>query len=103
MTVLWFGTKRSGETLKLSFDFAADLATGETLSTPVVAASVYGGSDPPPSGILSGSPAVSGSLVTQLVTGGLDHVTYQLVFQATTSNSQILQGVSLLPVSNKVE
>ena len=100
MGLLSFAPKRTGETLKYSFDFVNQLASGETLSNPVVTAAVYQGTDPSTSGIVSGSASVSGTTVTQLITAGLDNVTYVLIFEADTSNSQTLQAVALLLVSD---
>lgn len=93
-----FPTKLTGETLNLTFDFASKLASGETISTQSVAATVYSGTDASPSSIVSGAASKSGSVVTQAITGGTAGVTYQLVCTITTSASQTLQLAGLLAV-----
>ena len=52
--------KRLGETCFGSqpFDFAASMSSGETISTQVVTASVYSGTDPSPGGLISGAAVV---------------------------------------------
>ena len=85
-----FVSKAVGETKKLTFDFLADLGVTETISSAPVTAAVFSGTDATPSGIISGSSSISGSVVTQAVTAGTAGVTYLLTCTATTSASQIL-------------
>ena len=86
-----FGGKLSGETQNLVFDFTSRLAATETISTKVVTATVYSGTDASPSAIISGSATSSGQKVTQSVTAGTLGVTYLLLCTITTSLSQTLQ------------
>lgn len=90
--------KLVGETASLVFDFASRLAAGETISTQVVAASVYSGVDATPSAIISGSATASGTQVTQKITGGVSGVIYELLCTITTSGGQTLQMATFLAV-----
>jgi hypothetical protein len=90
--------KHASETISQVFDFISLLAIGETLSTASVAATVYSGTDASPSSIISGSASISGTKVTQLITGGTLGVTYTLVCTVTTSASQTLQLMGFLAV-----
>ena len=90
--------KHTSETISQVFDFISLLAIGETLSTASVAATVYSGTDASPSSIISGSASISGTKVTQLITGGTLGVTYSLVCTVTTSASQTLTLMGFLAV-----
>lgn len=90
MSRVVFGGKSLGETKSLVFDFLSLIALGETLSTASVAAVVYSGTDASPSSLISGSAAISGSQVTQKITGGVLGVTYLLTCTVTTSAGQTL-------------
>lgn len=94
----YFNPKLQGESPKLEFDFSSRLNTGATISTQVVTASVYSGTDASPSSVISGSATASGAIVTQKVTGGVVGVVYQLLCTITTSDSQTLQMAGFLPV-----
>lgn len=79
--------------------FAFDLAAGETITSAVVTASVYKGTDPSPAAILSGPPDWSaGDSVAQMVIGGLAGVVYKLRCVATTSAGRKLVNPPLLKV-----
>lgn len=90
--------KYSGVTATYTFDFAADLASGETISTQVCTAAVYSGTDASPSSIISGAATASGSVVSQDITGGTEGVIYQITCTITTSEGQTLKLVGLLAV-----
>lgn len=93
-----FDPKFLGETKTVSFDFTSELALGETISTQVVTASVYSGTDPTPSGLISGSASTLGGVVTQNVTGGVLGVMYEVLCTVTTSLSQTLQQSGFLAI-----
>lgn len=93
--------KNVGETRTYTFDFSADLAVGETISTQAVTAAVYSGTDAAPTNIVSGVASASGGSVSQKITGGVLGVIYELTCQITTSASQILYRIGLLPVVPK--
>lgn len=90
--------KSATETLGLEFDFEGMLAVGETLLSSVCDAVVWSGEDSTPSTILYGSPTTTDSSARQLVTGGVEGVTYLVTCTAATSESQVLQLSAYLPV-----
>jgi len=96
---LIFPAKRIGSTLNLTADFTSLLAVGETISLPFVSATVYSGVDPTPSAILSGSPSVSGNVVTQKVTAGVLGTIYSLLFLAVTSTNETIELQGFLAIS----
>lgn len=91
-------SKRAGSTKTYTFDFTSDLAIGETISTQVVAASVYSGTDATPSAIISGVASASGTTVTQKITAGVVGVIYELLCTITTSAGQTLTQPGYLAV-----
>ncbi len=93
-----FPKKRVGETLALQFDFTSALAAGVTLSSATTTASVYSGVDATPSGILSGTTSVSGTVATQKVTAGVSGTVYSLLCSAVTSDGQTLELQGFLAV-----
>lgn len=93
-----FAGKYAGETVKVTFDFTSMLASGETLSTEVVTATVYSGTDASPSSVISGAASASGAVVTQTITGGTLGVVYELKCTVTTSASQILILTGYFPI-----
>lgn len=91
--------KKTGETGPVSFDFTSSLGVTETISTQVVAASVYSGVDANPSAIISGAATASGKIVSQTLTAGVSGVIYQLLCTITTSLGKTLQQSSYLSVT----
>lgn len=90
--------KLVGETATYTWDFASRLASGETISSAGITVTVYSGTDASPSSILSGSPSVSGTTITQKLTAGTLGVLYNVIAQATTSLSQVLQLSSIIAI-----
>jgi hypothetical protein len=90
--------KLLGASQNVTFDFTSSLAVGETITSQSVTASVFSGTDPSPSSILSGVATSAGSVVTQLVTGGVAGTVYELLCTANTSASQTLQLSAYLAV-----
>jgi hypothetical protein len=90
--------KLAGETLNATFDFGNRLAVGETLSTTSVTAAVYAGVDASPGALISGASSISGTVVTQSLTGGVLGVTYLLKCAVTTSLAQTLQLTAFLVI-----
>ena len=76
----------------LTFNFAPDLNTGETLVTPTVSISQIGGavSDPGLSSMLVGSPAISGATVQQTVAYGLANDIYAITALCTTNQGRTI-------------
>ena len=90
--------KFQGASQNVSFNFASNLAIGETITGQYVTASVFSGTDPAPGSILSGLATSAGSTVTQRVTGGTPGTIYELLCTAVTSSGQILQLSAYLAV-----
>lgn len=93
-----FPPKLSGVTDTYPFDFISALSSGETISTAVVTVSVYSGTDPTPSALVSGGAAISGVQVTQKLTGGLPGVLYIVLCTITTSLTRTLQLSAYLAI-----
>lgn len=90
--------KLVGESANYQFDFSSRLAVGETLSTAVVTASTYSGTDASPSSLVSGSASISGAVVTQKIVAGTLGVLYELLCTVTTSAGQTLLLAGFLAV-----
>lgn len=90
-------TKAATETVNLSFTYT--LATGETITSAVIAATVLRGTDAAPSALLSGSKTISGAKITQLVQGGIENVVYLVSSTATTSTGQVLLDECFLTIA----
>lgn len=96
-------SKLIGETLNVSIDFLSRLQVGESVQTAAVSIQVFSGIDANPSAMLSGSPIISGSLVTQKVIGGLPGVVYELFLYARTSLNNIpVQQTKIAVLSSPV-
>ena len=93
-----FTQKLTTETELFSFDFNPILSVGETLDTAVCTAVTQQGTDPNPSAILDGSPAISLGKASQIVTGGLDDNIYRLIMTVTTSLGYTYTLTGDLPV-----
>lgn len=94
-------SKKVGETITVQFDFTSKMnlsGTSETISTQVVTAAVYYGTDVSPSSIISGSASASGLVVSQNITAGVAGVIYILLCTITTSLGQTLEISALLAV-----
>jgi hypothetical protein len=93
-----FSYKLTTENEQFTFDFSPVLGSTETISSATCTATVKEGTDPTPSSILVGSPAISGSKTTQRISAGLDGVIYRLEMTATTSLSNVYTIVADLQV-----
>ena len=89
-----FSYKLTTENELFTFDYSSILASTETISTATCTVQVKDGTDPNPSDIKVGSPAISGALVVQRIYGGLSGVIYRLEMTITTSltNTYTLVG-----------
>ena len=94
MSNVMFREKAVAETQTLVFDFASILAPGESISSASTSAAVYSGIDSAPAAIISGGGAISGSKVSQKITGGVEGVVYLLTCTAytTLANNLSLTG-----------
>jgi hypothetical protein len=85
--------------LSQPFDFVAQLAIGETISTQAVTASVYQGTDPNPAALIHGAAAVQNiTQVVQMVAPLVLGVIYELLCTVTTSLGQTLKQSGYLAV-----
>lgn len=82
-----FSPAAPGESEPYSLDFTNDLNTGETLSTATVTLTVNEGVDASVATRLSGSPGISGNVVSQRIVGLLPGVTYTMTAAVTTNQS----------------
>ena len=93
--------KQVAEAVILQFDFSADMATDETISTvssvtPVSQAEVVGSSN-----VTCGSNAASGQIAQTLVSGGTNLELYKITCIVTTSAGQTLETECMMRVRNK--
>lgn len=93
-----FDPKTVAELKTVQFNFSSQLAVSETITSALVAATVYAGTDPLPSNIVSGGAATSGAIVNQNITDGIVGVTYTLVCTIITSNTQTLTMSAFLTI-----
>lgn len=98
-----FSYKLTTENELFTFDFSPIIATGEVINTASCTVQVKDGSDPNPNNIKVGSPAISGALVVQRVSGGLNGVTYRLEMTVITSLTNVYTLVGDLPVYTPLE
>lgn len=102
MTFTVTPSKITTEVVSVPFDFSSQLTNGETITSQAVTVSVFQGEDANPSALLSGSASVSGTVVSQLITGGVAGVVYLLDCGISTSLSQelIMQTYLAVTTSN---
>ena len=93
-----FSYKITTENEQFTFDFSPIMSSSETISSATCTIEVKEGTDPTPSSIKVGSPAISGQQVAQRITGGLDGVIYRVEMTATTSLTNVYTIVADLPV-----
>lgn len=84
-------TKTPAEAELVDFIFTDDLATGETISSPVVTV---------PAGITAGTPTISGTKVQVLVSSGTAGTIYRLKCQVSTSGGRTVQSYGDVYVEN---
>ena len=98
--MITFPKKDPGEKFWISFNYAAELEAGETISSVSLAIEVVTGTDATPANVLSGTPVIQTGDVVQLIQGGITEVVYVLKCLATLSTGRILARAALLPVRN---
>ena len=90
-------TKQPAEVFPVTVDFAAELATGETVSSGTVTARNASTGVDTTSTVTTGSATASGTTLAKKITGGADGVDHILTFTATTSASNVYEAeVSLI-------
>ncbi len=90
--------KKLGETVFIAIDFISKLGVGETIIGAVCTCTVYTGNDPNPSAVISGVAQVSGTIVDQLVRGGVLGTIYEILAKATTSLGQTVELSGFLAI-----
>jgi len=94
-----FDPKRPDEVEVFAFDFSRLLASGETISTKSVKSVLStDSSEVSVPGMVTGTATESAGVVSQLVGGGTDGVTYTLLCTVTTSQGQTLVAQRDLPI-----
>lgn len=98
-------SKKSGETIQLLFDMTSAIPPTASLTSCSSSCSVYSGTDPNPSAVLSGLPGVSpdGKGVLQTVIGGVAGVIYQLLITGNANNGNVIQQSGLLAIEATAE
>jgi hypothetical protein len=91
-------SKKLGETVFQNIDFISQLGVNETILTATCTCNVYTGTDPSPSSMIDGVALVTGTVVSQLVTGGVVGTIYELLASVTTSLGQTLELSGYLAV-----
>ena len=77
--------KQPTESKVYTFDFGPDMATGETINTPVTALTST------PSGLTVGSAVISGQKVFVRYEGGTTGTLYKQTCRVTTSDANVLE------------
>jgi hypothetical protein len=91
-------SKKPSEIIIEQVDFISQLGQGETILTAVCTCTVYTGVDANPSAMISGAATFSGTVVSQLVTGGVLGTIYEFLATVTTSLSQKIELAGYLAV-----
>jgi hypothetical protein len=81
------------------FDFISLLYVGETITSATASAFLYSGSDPSPGSIISGSATVSGTVVSQMLTGGRPGTIYIVTVAAQTNIGETIELSGYLAVT----
>lgn len=95
-----FPSKYVAETVTVRWNFADELAFGETIASSVVTVEVFTGVDSSPSSFLSGATTNSGTVVAQHLIRGLPGVVYTLICDVVGSSGATYQKVSRQAVIN---
>ena len=95
-------SKRSGETVILSFSFPSATATPTGLTCTVTQVSSRVQDDPNPALTKSGTPypGADPTLVLQKFTGGIHGCTYEVVVTGTTLEGEVLSAAIVIPVDD---
>jgi hypothetical protein len=91
-------SKKPSEIIIEQVDFISQLGPGEVILTAVCTCSVYTGVDPNPSAMISGAATFAGSVVSQLVIGGILGTIYEFLATVTTNLGQKIELAGYLAV-----
>lgn len=92
-----FSPKVSDEVEYFGFNFAERLGQGEMIVS--AGFTISSDADANAQSMLHGPSAVAGSIVKQLIVGGIPGVTYSLTVTAKTSNGQVMVETEKLLIS----
>lgn len=99
MAIVGVTLKQPDETFPIAVDFAAVLDTAETISSATVTARVRSDDTDVTATLLTGSPSISGSVVTQQIdASGTSGVKYIIQYHITTSNANEYEDEVVLAV-----
>ena len=94
-------SKTPGEIINVTFAYASELGSSETIQSAAITCAVLSGTDPSPAAMLLGSASIQTSNVIQGVQAGLDGCSYQLECLATlTPSGRVLARIGILPIAN---
>lgn len=97
MSRLTLSAKDPDEVLTITWDYAAALATGETIASAATAVEILSGDGAGPLA-LWGLPLIDGGEIRQTASGGKDGTSYSLRCLATLSSGRVLALAATLPV-----
>lgn len=86
------------ERITVEFDFAKDLAPGDSVASVQLVPTTVQGVDAVPTAILYGGPVIKGARCFQQIAGGLAGCAYQVECRATTTNNNLIILARVLPV-----
>ncbi len=91
--------KDPAEELVATFDFVAELESGETILAAVTSCTLIAGTDASPAAVLDGLPTIDAGTVLQRFSGGVHGASYTLRCQVTLDPSgRVLVLAATLPV-----
>ena len=96
-----FESKQVVDTIQVTFEFGDQMVFGETLSGPIVTASVFTGEDANAGDIISDTATVEGTTVVQNITGGVNGVIYQIICVVNGSDSHTYSKSGKIAVINQ--
>lgn len=91
-------SKTVSERLTIRADFQARLDVGEFIVTFSSSITAFSGEDSSPSDMIPDSPTLSGTVVKQIVEGGLPGVIYNLFLAARTNRNNVLVNIAKVSV-----
>lgn len=87
-----FPAKRAAERIVISVDFKDELAEGEVIESAEWFVKVYGENGEIQPDMVYASASIDGSVVMQVIRGGVPGVAYEVYCLAKTSGSQVLSS-----------
>lgn len=90
--------KYTVERITAEFDFAKDIAAGDSLLSVQLLVTTVAGVDAVPAALLFGAAQLKGARVFQQLQGGLAGCSYRIECRATTANNNLLLLARVLPV-----